>query len=85
MRDAARNQGGVGAMMGAVTGIGLGVGAGLPFANSMAKAVMPAITTAQPPASSSVERLQAIKMMFDNGLITQEEYNSKKGEILASL
>ena len=85
MRDAARNQGGAGAMMGAAAGIGLGVGAGLPIANSMAKTVVPAITTTQATASSSVERLQAIKTMLDNGLITQEEYNRKKSEILASV
>ena len=71
-------------MMGAAAGIGFGVGAGLPIANSMAKTVPPAITP-QPTASSSVERLQAIKTMLDNGLITQEEYNSKKSEILASI
>ncbi len=85
MRDSARNQGGAGAMMGAAAGIGLGVGAGLPIANSMAKTVTPVITTTQSTASSSVERLQTIKTMLDNGLITQEEYNQKKSEILSSI
>jgi membrane protease subunit (stomatin/prohibitin family) len=81
MKDAAKNQGGAGAMMGAAAGIGLGVGAGLPIANSMAQS----ITTPANLPSSPVERLQAIKTMLERGLITQGEYNRKKEEILASI
>ncbi len=82
MQDAARNQnGGAGAAMGVAAGVGLGVGAGLPIANAMARNTAPA---AQAP-SSPVERLQAIKAMLDAGLITQDEYDRKKSEILASV
>lgn len=85
MSDAAKNQGGAGAVMGAAAGIGLGVGAGIPIANSMAQTIAPAASATPQSPSLLVERLQAIKTMLDNGLITQEEYNRKKSEILASL
>ena len=85
MQDAARNRGGAGAIMGVATGIGLGVGAGIPVANSMAQNIIPATATINKPAQSSVERLQAIKEMLDKGLISQDEYNRKKSEILAAL
>lgn len=86
MKDAARNQGGAGTMMGAATGIGLGVAAGIPIVNSMAKNIAPVVADASSQTPSSpVERLQTIKVMLDNGLITQEEYDRKKSEILASV
>ncbi len=84
MSEAARNQGGAGAMMGAATGMGLGVGVGIPIANSIAQGITP-LAPATHQATSPIERLKAIKTMLDNGLITQDEYNHKKSEILSAI
>ena len=47
MQDAAQNQGGAGAFMGAAAGLGLGAGAGLPLAESMVRSISPALQSAQ--------------------------------------
>lgn len=89
MRDAARNQGGAGSVMGAAAGIGLGVGAGLPLAHSMAQAVNPAVQATQQnlnaDANSPMEKMKMLKTLLDNGLLTQEEYNAKRTAIINSI
>ncbi len=87
MQTAAQNQGGAGAVMGAATGMGLGIGAGLPLANSLAQAVTPAIQATQQSTNpeSPANKLLSLKSLLDNGLITQDEYNTKRAEIIASI
>ena len=48
-----------------------------------APAQQPASQPAQPAAEDPMAKLQQLKQFFDLGLITQEEYNSKKMEILS--
>lgn len=71
MREAANNQAGAAGMM-----MGMGVGAGL------------AGNTVQPSASvgkSSKERLAHLKELYDETLITKEEYDLKRSSILEEL
>ena len=44
----------------------------------------PVITEPQKP-DELTEKLKKLKMLFDNGLITQEEYNNKKQDLLSDL
>ncbi len=82
MRDAAKNEGGT-------AGIGVGMGAGIGLGQMMGGAMgnmnqqQPA--QAQNPADDSMAKLQKLKKMFEAQLITEEEYNAKKQEILSRL
>ncbi|MDH5719020.1 MAG: SPFH domain-containing protein [Spirochaetia bacterium] len=81
---AATNEGaGSGQMMGA----GIGMGMGMNMAQMMGGMMAQAADKIKP--QSSVEdpaiKLQKIKSLFDQGLITQDEFDSKKKDILNSI
>lgn len=69
LRDAARNEGGL-------AGAGLQLGTGVQLAKDVFK------TQA---ADDSTERLRKLKKLLDEQLITEEEYEKKKNEILSQL
>ena len=69
LRDAARNEGGL-------AGAGLQLGAGVQLAKDVFK------TQA---ADDSTDRLRKLKKLLDEQLITEEEYEKKKNEILSQL
>ena len=69
LRDAARNEGGL-------AGAGLQLGAGVQLTKDVFK------TQA---ADDSTERLRKLKKLLDEQLITEEEYEKKKNEILSQL
>lgn len=79
--DAAQVEGG-GAS--GATQMGLGLGAGVAAARAMADAFTSPQPTSTPP-SDPVAALKTLKELLDNGLITQEEYDAKKAEILKRL
>ena len=69
----------VGTFVGAAAGLGMGLGAGLPFGQQLAQGV-------NPPATDDIEqKLIKLKTMLDKGLITEEEYRSKREIIIAQL
>lgn len=78
MRDAARNQGAAGMGVGVAMGMGMG-GAG-PFA--LGGAVGAGGGGA---ADDSAAKLRRLKDLFEQGLITQSEYEAKKADILSRL
>ncbi len=87
LRDAAKNEGGV-------AGMGLGLGAGVSMGQMMAGAMGPLATPksnapAQPEGSAvgndPVARLGKLKQMLEQELITQNEYDTKKQDILSSM
>ena len=69
LRDAARNEGGL-------AGAGLQLGAGVQLAKDVFKTQV---------ADDSTERLRKLKKLLDEQLITEEEYEKKKNEILSQL
>ncbi len=71
MKEAAKNPGGAGMIM------GLGVGAGL------GQGVMGGVAGAVGGGDEPGLRLKKLKDMMDQGLITKDEYEAKKKEILA--
>jgi len=83
MREAARNQGGG-------AGVGMGLGAGLGFGQMMAGAMANMDTATQqnqekPANEDPVEKLKKLKQMREADLITEEEYNQKKKQILDTM
>ncbi|MBQ8367567.1 MAG: SPFH domain-containing protein [Alphaproteobacteria bacterium] len=65
--------------MATLLGAGIGLGAGLPLGKQFADSVN--TTTKEDP----MQKLQKLKQLLDAGLITQNEFDSKKQEILSSL
>ena len=78
LRDAAKNEGGI---AGAGIGLGAGLGLGQMFAAGMAG--MPA--KAAEGSVSPTERLKQLQDLFDQKLISQEEFNTKRAEILSKI
>lgn len=73
---------------GAGAGMGMGMGAGVAFGQMMAQGMAGTMGTQAAPAAPSedpVEKLGKLKKMVDAGLITQDEYDAKKKEILAGM
>jgi membrane protease subunit (stomatin/prohibitin family) len=89
MGDAAKNPGAVGESMGAGLGIGLGMAMPQMMAAQMqaAQKAGAGAPAAEPAAAkpSPAERLQKLKALLDQGLITAPEFEAKKKEILADL
>ena len=85
LKDAANNEsdGGVGAMMSA----GIGLGAGFPLGQQMGKnmTVEADAGTATAPGNDIVAKLKDLKTLFEQGLITEEQYKEKQSKLLDSL
>ena len=69
-------------------GVGVALGAGLPFGQQISQAI--GSQRSQPPASSSspddtVNKLQTLKRLLENELISQSEFDARKKQILDSL
>ncbi|NTW84057.1 MAG: SPFH domain-containing protein [Chlorobiaceae bacterium] len=77
LRDAAQNQGGT-------AGLGVGLGAGMGLGQAMSGMMNP-MGTQQPAADDPVARLAKLKQMLDSSLISQEEYDAKKQQILSQM
>lgn len=77
MREAARNESGG-------AGVGMGLGAGLGFGQMMAGAMGAGATAAAPPADHAA-RLEQLKKLLEGGLVSEEEYQAKRKEILDRL
>lgn len=75
LNKAAENGGGA---MGAFVGAGLGIGAGAPLGKQLSD-------TFNGSADASMQRLQKLKNMLDAGLITQDDFESKKQQILSEI
>lgn len=76
LRDAAKNEGGV-------AGAGLQLGAGLELSKSLLskKEELTAANT----TDDSVTQLKKLKLLLDEGIVTQEEFDQKKKEILSRM
>ncbi len=80
LREAARSEGGG-------AGVGMGLGAGIGMGQAMAQ-VMGQTATAPQTAGAGGDvsaRLAQLKQMYEQALITAEEYSAKKKEILDSI
>ena len=80
LNNAATNQndGTVGAMLGA----GIGLGAGLPIGGQIGQQIN---IPATPTADSIGEKLRQLKILLDDGLITQEQFDEKRNKLIEDL
>lgn len=79
---AAAANGNLGQILGAGLGLGVGFGGGVPLGQQMANNMS---LNAAPPADDTMGKLKKLKELFDNGLIDESEYASKKKAILDTL
>ena len=83
--DKAMETGGnVGQLLSTGLGIGAGFGAGMPLGQQMASQLNIQPTTTQND-NDPMTKLKKLKELFDNGLITEDEYSQKKKIILDTL
>ncbi|MFK5947861.1 MAG: SPFH domain-containing protein [Methylococcales bacterium] len=76
LREAARNEGGA-------AGIGMGMGAGIGLGQSMAQTMTQQNNMApQTTSNDAMSKLKQLKNMFEAELITEQEYQAKKQDIL---
>ena len=81
LRDAVRTEGGL-------AGAGLQVGAGVQLAKEFFNTkdtTAASSETTETPTTNTTTRLKQLKQLLDEELITEEEYNRKKNEILSTL
>lgn len=85
LEKAAENEGGgAGQLLGAGLGLGVGLGAGVPIGQQIGGAMN--VQPQQPAqADDPMAKLQKLKLMLDAGVITQEDYDQKKKQILDSM
>ena len=75
LRDAARNEGGL-------AGAGVQMGVGLELGRKITDSSHTSTTSEDTP---SLERLRKLKLLLDEGVISEEDYNKKKQELLDTL
>jgi len=83
LNTAAENPGEGGGGVGGMLGAGIGLGAGIPIGQQLGQQVNVKgnnTTTEEP-----TDRLKKLKAMLDENLITEDEFKSKKDEILGEL
>ncbi|RRD89695.1 SPFH domain-containing protein [Conchiformibius steedae] len=80
---AAQNEGGI---AGIGAGLGVGAGIGQAMAGAMAGMMQPQAATQPAPAAEDPQaKLAKLKTLLDNGLISQEDYDTAKNEVLKQL
>ena len=96
MEKAAQNEGGAaGGMLAAGLGLGMGLGAGVPAGQQIGKALKPQASqqsqnqqeagTQENTANDSMGKLQKLKEMLDSDLISKEDYDETKKDILKNM
>ena len=88
-KTAENSGGGAGQLLGAGFGLGVGLGAGVPMGQKIGSAMGIQPQTDNPIESDlqsdPVVKLQQLKKMLDDELITEAEFNEKKKQILDSM
>jgi membrane protease subunit (stomatin/prohibitin family) len=74
---------GVGSGLGAMLNAGIGLGVGLPLGQQMAQHIN--VSQTPPNQDDAMSRLKKLKLMLDEGLISQDIFNSKRDEILKDI
>lgn len=77
LNNAAKNEGGI-------AGLGASLTAGLGLGQAMGNA-MNTMNTQQKSEDDPMQKLEKLKKMFDNQLISEDEYKAKKAEILSKM
>ena len=81
LQKAAENEA-AGNALGGMLGAGIGFGAGFPLGHELSKNMSVNVASAQSSAQDPMERLRKLKNMYNEGLITEEQFKEKQSEIL---
>jgi len=81
-KAAANEGGGAGALLSAGLGVGMGLGAGVQVGQQMGQAMN---TQPQPQGDDPMAKLKKLKQMLEMDVITQDDYDAKKKQILDSI
>jgi membrane protease subunit (stomatin/prohibitin family) len=81
-KAAANEGGGAGALLAGGLGLGVGVGAGVPLGQKLGESLG---VSASENESDPVKRLRTLKSLFDQSLISAEEYDLRRKAILEAL
>ena len=81
--NAAAENPGDGSGVGAMLGAGIGLGAGLPIGQQLGQQIN--VEENKNTAEEPTDRLKKLKAMLDENLITEDQFNSKRDEILGEL
>lgn len=85
LEKAAENEGSAtGQLLGAGLGVGAGLGAGVPLGQQLGGSISAGFAQSQPIADPTVN-LQKLHQMLEAKVITQEDYDQKKKQILDSM
>lgn len=85
LEKAAENEGGTtGQLIGAGLGVGAGLGAGVPLGQQLGGTIGAGLAQPQSPTDPTV-KLQKLQQMLEAKVITQEDYDQKKRQILDSM
>jgi len=74
-----------GSSVGAMLGAGIGLGAGLPLGNQLGQKLNISDNENNNETQDPAERIKKLKELFDNDLITEEQFNEKRELILKEL
>ena len=84
LERAAGNEGAAGGIFSGGLGLGMGLGGGVTMGQQLAQN-MSIPSTPQASSDDPVAKLGKLKSLLDSGLISQDDFNAKKAEILANL
>ena len=90
MQDAVKTPGNAGSFMATGAGLGLGMGAGFPMGQQIAQTMRPAVQEINKVSNPQQEtdpvaKLAYLKKLFDEGILTQDEYAAKRAAIIENL
>lgn len=84
LQQAAQNEGAAGALLAGGLGVGLGIGGGIAAGQQLSQQLQ--LKTSPPHNTEDpLAKLTRLKTLLDSGLISQEDFQTKKAEILAGL
>lgn len=85
LNAAADNQSDGGGGVGGFLGAGIGIGAGLPLGSQMGQKLDISGNQSKENKTEPSDRIKKLKDMLDQGLITEDQFNQKREEILKDL
>ena len=86
IEDAANNQGTAGDALGLGAGLGLGMILPQSMMNSFNQSGVPqGNMNSQSSGSDFESKIRSLKTLFEQGLLTEEEYNSKREQVLQDI
>ena len=85
LESAAQNTGGAGDAMGSGVGAGMGLGMGFMMPQFIQQSMMSGNQQKPAQGESAMDKLKKLKELLDMGVLTTEEYEAKKAELISKI